>query len=174
MFNVLMPHWPLFCHVNIAVALAPSLSSIVVVSPTRRPSPSSCPPTVHPCCAPLSITFKPSLHRPLPSIAFALKVCCHCDCVISCRPSPSRSHHAVPCRQVAITPSIAIAPRRPSQLSPCCRPLPSIRLLLLSFHRVVHCCPLPTSPSPLSRHCAIYHHPLPAGVAIPGKEEDNA
>ena len=110
--------------IDIAVALASSLSSIVVVSPTRHPSPSSFPRTVHRHCALLSITVELSSRHPLLSIAIALKVHHRCAHVVPCRPTPSRS----------VVPSISIESpsRHPSPLrhmpSMSPHPLPSIAL----------------------------------------------
>ena len=112
--------------VNIAVALAQSSSSIVVMLPMRCPLPSSCPHAAHRHRALLSITVEPSLHRPSPSIAVALKVHRRCTPTVPHRPSPSRGHHASPYHQVAVALSIAIAPRHPSPLSS--HPLPSIAI----------------------------------------------
>ena len=98
--------------VDIAVALAPSSSSIVVVSPTRRPSPSSCPRAVHRRRAPLSFTVELSSCRSLPSIAVALEVHRRCARAVPRRPSPSRSRRA---RLFRMAP--AAVPRCPSSPS---------------------------------------------------------
>ena len=76
--------------VNIAVALVPSSSSIVVVSPTRRPSLLSYPRSVHRRRAPLSITIESSSRCPSPSP------------LRSRRPSPSKH------RRGAVMPSFAV------------------------------------------------------------------
>ena len=112
-----------------------------------------------------SLTVELSLRRPLPShpavhhrwvvIAPSIAVHCRCargslPCAIPCYPSPSKRCRAVPCRQVVVSPSIAVVPRRPSLpsppplLSPSRRPLPSCLPLLL-------CLPLP-SPTSTLRH----------------------
>ena len=98
--------------VDIAAMLVPSLLSIVLVSPTRRPLLSSCPCAVHRRCAPLSFTVESSLRRPLPSIAIALEVHRHCARAVPRRPSPSRSRRA---RFFRMAP--AAVPRCPSSLS---------------------------------------------------------
>jgi hypothetical protein len=114
--------------VNIAVALVPSSLSIVVVSPTRRPLPLSCPRSVHCRRAPLSITVESSLRRPLP-LPLRLHHPSPSNTVkeLSCRPLPSSRHRAVHCPHatssiatvaiavtvapfIAIAPSIAVAP----------------------------------------------------------------
>jgi len=103
---------------------------------SRRPSPS------------IAVHHRPSPRRPSPpsrhravfirpsplqsqSIAIAL--------VLSQRTSPSKSRRAIHCRQGAVAPSIAVAPRRPSPSRS--RPSLSIRLLLSSRRCSVHCCP---------------------------------
>ena len=77
--------------VNIAVALVPSSSSIVVVSPTRRPSLLSYPRSVHRRRAPLSITIESSSRCPSPSPLRSRR-----------RPSPSKH------RRGAVMPSLAV------------------------------------------------------------------
>ncbi len=165
----------IICQVDIAIMLAPSSLSIVVMSPTRHPLPSSCLRAVHCRCTPLPITIELSSCCPLLSIAVALKVHRRCTCAIPHCPSLSRSWGAVPCRHsihghratlfiTVESPSIAIH----------CHPLLAIHLLLLSCRCVVHCCPLPLSPLLLSCCRAVHCRPLPTGAAIPGKEEDDA
>jgi hypothetical protein len=98
-------------HIDIAVALAPSSSSIVVVSPTCRPLPTSCPCAVHCRHAPLYFTVESSLHCPSPSISVALEVHRHCACAVPHHPSP-RSRRA---RLFRMAPAAV----------PCCPSLPS-------------------------------------------------
>ena len=85
-----MPHWPLW----------PPLSAVSTL-PLRLGRP--CHPSLYchqrgVCCRPalLSITVELSLRCP-----------CRCACAIPCHPSPSRSRHAIPCRQGAIAPSMS-------------------------------------------------------------------
>ncbi len=86
--------------VDIAIALAPSSSSIVVESPSRRPSPSSCRRAVHRHCATPSIAVNSPSRRPSPPIRCALGLSpLHLRC-----PLPSRSHHAVHGRRGAVLP----------------------------------------------------------------------
>ena len=126
-------HWPLWPPLlvvltSIPVVLAPSLLSIVVVSPTHCPLQLSYPCVVHCNCALLSITIELSSRHPLPSIAVALEVHCHCACTIPHRPSPLRSRRAVSCRQVAVAQSIDVVSCHPSLWSP--HPSPSIAVNL--------------------------------------------
>ena len=90
--------------VDIAITLAPSSSSIVVESPSRRPSPSSCRRAVHRHCATPSIAVNSPSRRPSPPIRCALGLSpLHLRC-----PLPSRSHHAVHGRRGAVAPSLAV------------------------------------------------------------------
>ena len=104
-----MPRWPFALtagRVDIAIALVPSSSSIVVVvkSPSRRPSPSSCRRAVHRHCATPSIAVNSPSRRPSPPIRCALGLSpLHLRC-----PLPSRSHHAVHGRRGAVAPSLAV------------------------------------------------------------------
>ena len=108
--------------VDIAIALVPSLSSIVVVLPTRRPSPLSCPCSIHCCHTPLSITVESSVRHPLP---LPLRSRCPLPSItveqVSCGPLPSSCRRTVHHRRatssiatvaiaVTIAPSIAVAP----------------------------------------------------------------
>jgi hypothetical protein len=102
-----MPRWPIALtagRVDIAIALAPSLSSIVVESPSCRPSPSSCRRAVHRHCTTPSITVNSPSRRPSPPIRCALGVSPpHSRC-----PLPSRSRHAVHCCRGAVAPSLVV------------------------------------------------------------------
>ena len=103
-----MPRWPLLLPLP-AVSTSPSRSrrsssSIVVESPSRRPSPSSCRRAVHRHCATPSITVNSPSRRPSPPIRCALGLSpLHLRC-----PLPSRSHHAVHGRRGAVAPSLAV------------------------------------------------------------------
>ena len=112
-----MPRWPLLLPPPaVLTSTSPlrscgSLTSIVVESPSRCPLPFHHPQfaivssiTAHHHCAlgPLPRSFAPTLADKEPS-----------------RPSPTRSHHAIPHHQGAVAPSIAIAVEEPSRgLSP--------------------------------------------------------
>ena len=102
-----MPRWPFALtadRVDIAIVLAPSSSSIVAESPSRRPSPSSCRRAVHRRCATPSITVNSPSHRPSPPIRCALGLSLlHLRC-----PLLSRSRHAAHCRRGAVVPSLAV------------------------------------------------------------------
>ena len=88
--------------------------------------------------------------------------------------SPSRSHRTIHRCRGAIAPSIDVPPRRPSPSSRC--PLPSIRPLLSSLCRAVHCRPSPSivivpsitvhHPSLLSLSCAVHCCPRRRAVAV--------
>ena len=102
-----MPRWPFAliagC-VDIAIALAPSSSSIIVESPSRRPLPSSCHRAIHRRCATSSISVNSSSCHPSPPICCALGLSPpHSRC-----PLPSRSRHAVHCRRGAVALPLAI------------------------------------------------------------------
>ena len=119
--------------VNIAIALAPSSSSIVVESSSRRPSPSSCRRAVHRRCATPSITVNSPSRRPSPSIAAHRRCALSPSPPRSRRPLSSRSHRAVPHRRGAVAPSIAVEEpsRRPSpsrSRRPCRLTTPATRL----------------------------------------------
>ena len=130
-----MPSWPLLLPPPaVSTSTSPLRShgfslSIVVESPSRRPSPSSCRrgrAILRRCTAP-SIIFNSLSRRPSPPIAVVLSVhCCRARAIPRHQgavapslaveepsrhplPLPSRSHCTVPCRQGAIVPSIAIA-----------------------------------------------------------------
>jgi hypothetical protein len=175
--------------VNIAVVLVPSLSSIVVVSPRRRPSLLSCPCSVHRRRAPLSITVETSSHHPSPlplrsrrpSLSNTVKE-------LSCHPLPSSRRCAVHRRHatssittvaIAVTvPSIAVAPFiavassiAVAAINVASQPgLPSPSLCRRAVHRVAlpsrHPLPLPLhrrrAPFPLSLlvDCCLFTPPL--------------
>jgi hypothetical protein len=142
-----MPHWPLLLPPPaVSTSTLPlrsrgSSSSIVVQSPSRRPSSSSC---RHVCTVPrhravASITLNLPSRRPSPPIAVVLLVHRHRARAVHCHqgavapsiaveepsrsllPSPSRSHRAIPRRQGAVAPSIVVAVEEPSRC-----PLPSM------------------------------------------------
>ena len=178
--------------VDIAVALLPSSSSIVVVLPTHRPSPLSCSCSVHRRCAPLSITVESSLCRPSPS---PLRSRCPLPSItveeLSYRPLTSsrrravHRHHATSsiatiaiavtfAPSIAVTPSIAVAavdvPSRSRLLSPSrCRwavqrvALPSRRPSPLPLHRRR----APFSLSLLVDCCFFNPPPLPSRLPLP-------
>jgi hypothetical protein len=134
-----MPRWPLLLPPP-AVSTSPSRlrhssSSIVVESPSRRPSPSSCRRAVHRRSAAPSITINSPSRRPSPPIAVVLLVHRRRARAVPCRrgavvrrpsllrsrrapslaveepsrhPLPSRSRRAIPCRRGAVAPSIAV------------------------------------------------------------------
>ena len=120
-------------------------SSIVVKSPLRHSSPTSCYRAVHRRSAVLSITVHLPLRCPSPSIAVVLSVHRRHARAVPCRqgavarrPSSSRSRHAVPHRQGAVVPSIAIEEqsRRTSpsrSRRPCRLTTPATRLAPLSL-----------------------------------------
>jgi hypothetical protein len=126
-----MTRWPLLLPPP-AMSTSPSrsrrsLSSIVVKSPSRHSSPSSCCRAVHhrPFAIALSIAAHrrcalspspPRSRRPLPSRSRRAPSLAIEE--PSRRPSPSRSRRAVPHHQGAVAPSLAI--EEPSR-----RPLPS-------------------------------------------------
>ena len=91
----------------------------------RHPSPPSCHRTVH--------IHPPPLQTQSIAVTLVLSLTAH-------RTLPSKSRRTIHCHQGAVTPSIAVAPLRPS-LSRSRQSL-SIRLLLSSCRRSVHCCPL--------------------------------
>jgi hypothetical protein len=137
-----MKRWPLLLPPP-AVSTSPSrsrrsLSSIVVKSPSRRSSPSSCcRRAVHRHSAAPSITVHSPSCCPSPLIAVVLLVHCRRARAVPCRrgaaasrPSPSRSCRTVPCRRGAIAPSLAV--EEPSR-----RPSPS------RSRRAVHCRQVP-------------------------------
>ena len=139
-----MPRWPLLLPLPaVSTSTSPSRSpgsssSIVVESPSHRPSPSSCHRgcTVPCCCAAPSITLNLPLRRTLPLIAVVLSV-------------HRRHAHAVPRQRGAVAPSLAVK-------EPLCHPLPSP----LRSHRAVPCrqgaaAPSLTVEEPL-------RHPLPS------------
>ena len=112
----------------------------------RRPSPSITTP---------SITAKsPSCH-PYPSITIAIAVHRRCARAVPHRTLPSKSCHTIHCRQGAV----AVAPHRPSPSRS--RPSLSIRLLLSSRRRSVHCCP-----SLLSCRCAVHCHRAAPSITV--------
>jgi len=102
-----MPRWPFALTaggVDIAIALAPSSSSIVVESRSRRPLPLSCRRAVHRRCATPSITVNSPSRRPSPPIRCALGLSPpHSRC-----PLLSRSCHTVHCRRGSVAPSFAV------------------------------------------------------------------
>ncbi len=173
--------------VNIAVALVPSLLSVVVVSPTRRPSPLSCPCSVHRHRAPLSITVESSSRRPPPS---PLHLCrpspSNTVKELSCRPLPLSCRRAVHCRHatssiatvaiavtvalsITIAPSIAVAPSitvAPSIAVAAVNIASRSRLPSLSRCRcTVHHVALPSRhPLPLPLHCR--HAPFPLSSLV--------
>ena len=159
-----MPRWPLLLlPPAMSTSTSPSrsrgsLSFIVVESPSRRPSPSSCRRgrAVPRRRAAPSITLYSPSRRPLPPIAFVLSVHRRRARAVeepSRRPSPSRSRCAVHCRRGAAcrltTPATRHAPPRPLVrmvvVLPLLTPTPSIcrrlslrhRLLCLSSIRLV-------------------------------------
>ena len=156
--------------VDIAVMRVPSLLSIVVVLPTRRPSPLICP------CP--SIAVAPRCPSPL-SRHRAVHRHRRCACAVPHRPSPLRSCDAVPCCQVTVVPSIAVTPCRPSPPSPSLSlsrrqstsrlPLP-LRLPLpsrlpsplppqtLRHGRALRCRRIAIAPSNVSRCRRVIHH----------------
>ena len=162
--------------IDIAVALVPSLLSIVIVLPTRRPLLLSCPRSTHRRRAPLSNTVESS-HRPsslplrsrslLPSITVK---------ELSCRPLPLSCRHAVHGRgatssnativiAVTVAPSIAGAPSIAVTASiaisavdvtshsrlPLPLPQPSCAAVARLFHSrtLVDCCLFTPPPLPL-------------------------
>ena len=124
-----MTRWPLLLPPP-AVSTSPSRSrrsssSIVVKSPLRRSSPLSCRRAIHRRRAAPSITIHSESRCPSPPIAVVLSVHRRRACTVSYRPSPSRSHRAVPRRRGAVVPSIAVEePSRctlPSRINRPCR-----------------------------------------------------
>jgi hypothetical protein len=155
-----MTRWPLLLPPP-AVSTSPSRSrrsssSIVVKSPLRRSSPLSCRRAIHRRRAAPSITIHSESRCPSPPIAVVLSVHRRRACTVSYRPSPSRSHRAVPRRRGAVVPSIAVEePSRctlPSRINRPCR------LTTLATHlappsskplvRLVDTLPLLTPPPP--------------------------
>ncbi len=114
-----MKRWPLLLPPP-AVSTSPSRLrrsslSIVVKSPSRRSSPSSCRRAVHRRRAAPSITVHSPSHCPSPPIAVVLSVYRRCSRAVPCRrgavarrPSPSRSRCAVHCRRGAVAPYLII------------------------------------------------------------------
>ena len=136
--------------VDIAIAIAPSSSPIVVMSPTNHPSPSSCPCAIHRRCAPLSITVEPSSPSSSTCCRHAFHRCCCCCCC--CRHAFHRRCRC--CRHVAIAPSIAIAVALLSRLPLTLPPLPlhcrcrCCCCCRRTFHcRCHHCCHVAVVPS---------------------------
>ena len=168
-----MTRWPLLLPPS-AVLTSPlrsrrSSSSIVVKSPSRHSSPSSCCRAVH----------RRSACRPSPSIRHRA-VHCHLSplCSLSrshhalslaveepsCRPSPSRSCRAAPRRRGAIAPSIAIEEpscrTSPSRSHcPCRLTTPATRLAPQASRRPAGC-------RVASPHAAVSHLPAPLIAAI--------
>ena len=109
-----------------AVSTSPSRSrrsslSIVVESPSRRPSPSSCRRAVHRRSATPSITVNSPSRRPSPPIAVVLSVhrrraraVPRRRGAVARRPSPLRSRCTVHCRRGAIAPSLAVEELSPA------------------------------------------------------------
>ena len=158
-----MPRWPLLLPPP-AVSASPSRSrrsssSIVVESPSRRPSLSSCRRAVHRRSAALSITVNSPSRRPSPPIAVVLSVHrCRARAVprrqgaVARRPSPLRSRRAVHCRRGAVAPYLAI--KEPSAVSTddsghSSRP-----------SQVVVALPLLTPPPPICRRLSLRHRLL--------------
>jgi len=165
-----MPRW----HLSLPLPVAPtspsrlhcSSSPIAVDSPSRHPLMSSCSRAIH--CHPspsITVHCHAAHHR---QVAIARQVDItpslsdhhHCDC------SPSPSHSCCPSPYIAIKepsrhplPSIAVAPRRRSPSRS--RPSLSIRLLLSSCRRSVHCCP-----SLLSRRRAVHRHRTAPSITV--------
>jgi len=123
-----MMHWPLLLPPP-AVSTSPSRSchsssSIVVKSPSRNSSPSSCRRAVHCHSTALSITVYSPSRCPSPPIAVVLSVHCRRARAVprrrgavapsltveepSRRPSPSRSRRAIHCRRGAFAPYLTI------------------------------------------------------------------
>ena len=140
-----MPRWRLSLPLPAAPTspsrLHHSSSPITVDSPSCHPLMSSCSCAVH-CHPSPSITVHcHTVHHRQVAIAPSLSVHHHCN------RSPSSSRLRCPSPYIAIKelscrplPSIAIAPCHPSPSRS--RPSLSIRLLLSSRRRSVHCCPL--------------------------------
>ena len=164
-----MPRWPLLLPLP-AVSTSPSRSrrsssSIVVESPSRRPSLSSCRRAVHRRSAAPSITVNSPSRRPSLPIAVVLSVHRRRARAVprrrgavapsiaveepSRRPSPSRSRRAVHCRRGAVAPYLAI--KEPSAVSTddsghSSRP-----------SQVVVSLPLLTPPPPICRRLSLRH-----------------
>jgi hypothetical protein len=163
-----MPRWrlsrPLPAAPTSPSRLHRSSSPITVDSPSCRPLMSSCSCAVH--CHPLpSITIhRHTVHHRQVAIAPSLSVHHHCNR----SPSPSRSRCPSPYTTIK-EPSRHPLPSRSRRafVAPChpslsrSRPLLSIRLLLSSRRRSVHCCP-----SLLSRRRAIHRRRMAPSITI--------
>jgi len=155
-----MTRWPLLLPMP-AVSTSPSRSrrsssSIVVKSPSRHSSPSSCRRAVHHRSTAPSITVHSPSRCPSPHIAVVLSLSVHrrraraVPCrrgAVVRRPSPSRSRRAVPHSRGAVAPSLTVnePPRRTSPSRshrPCRLTTPATRLApsSLSSSGWLSCC----------------------------------
>ena len=183
-----MTRWPLLLPPP-AVSTSPSRSrrsssSIVVKSPSRRSSPSSCRCVVHRRSAAPSITVHSPSRCPSPPIAVVLSVHRRRARAVPRRrgddapsltveeplrrPSPSRSRHAIHCRRGAVAPYLTI--KEPSAVSTDDSghsSRPSKPLVV----RLVVALPLLTPPPPICRRPSLRPSPFmplvrPAGCPV--------
>ena len=138
-----MPRWclslPLPAARTLPSRLHHSSSPIAVDSPSHYPLMSSCSHAVHRHPSPSITVHRHAVHHRQVTITPSLSVHHHCNCsplpLRSCCPSPCIAikeplHHPLPSRS-----------RRRCSSPSRSRPSLSIRLLLSSHRRFVHCCP---------------------------------